>query len=576
MRSFQSSLEHCDERASRSTCSSRSSPLAGCASPMRPGRLASDPHDDGRQPRDGRDFSVAVLAASFDEVIRSGMGIASWWNKLRGRQASAPAADRVDGFDRETPATWVATEKVNDRLTIHEYHHATMTLNGAIAARTFLTEGLSAWGGMEVRITVPADGSAAVVGLAREMLVIQEQFAAEGRPATLGGFTSFKTSKLPGIELAGIMYARGGSVSGIPKAEAMLVAVLLHSEELALVQEGLATRVLGLLARRARVFPYPSCWEIRTTPVFRPTDQAKSLIAKTPCAALGDVRATVIGESLDDALPVARVRLSLPANAPETLATIWGDTSMRLLTLLVQLAPDADGQATWMPGATQRQANTVGTTMPRRLGCAFVMLTGSDEIPAQLRYIEDGAGLILTNAMLDRVRDALITGEKLRLQVDDRTELVVEFRSEILVDPFTNAKLRARGGWEQYEPTLPRPADEPATKAVEVNQVVLLLPDEEMESRVTAPALASFIRAVQDTVERVACLHPVESPVPVAVKVTLLPSEAPRVQLAFQGERAPALLEPLAQELTALTPIAVRDEVPFWIDTIVRPQSLSS
>jgi hypothetical protein len=348
---------------------------------------------------------------------------------------------KIAGLDLEAPAMWVATEAPTDRLAIEEYRHAAMTLGGPIAVRTFVTEGLSAWRAPEVRVTIPVDFRETAVDVAKQMLAMQERFAAEGRPATLGGFTGFKTCELPGIELAGIVYARASSIPGIPKAGSALVAVLLHPEELAMVQQGLATRVLGLLAGRARMFPYPPCWEIRTTPVFRATDQAGSLIEQTPRAALGDVQVTVIGESLDDAMPVARLLLSVPADAAEIFATVWRDPAMRSLTLLAQLAPNADGQAIWLPGTTARHANAIGTTMPRRLGCAFVMLVGSDELPAQLSFIEDGAGLILANPMLDRVRDALITGKELTLQVDDQTELAVEFRSEIMADPFTGVKL---------------------------------------------------------------------------------------------------------------------------------------
>lgn len=496
------------------------------------------------------------------------MGIGSWWNKLRGGSAPIANDERVD---LEAPATRVATEKASDRLTIHEYRHTARAMNGPIAVRIFRTEGLSAWQASEVQVMVPADWSDKAIGVARRTLVVQEQLASGGQPATLGGFTALNTQGLPGVEIVAITYAQGVAIPGIPNAGASLVAVLLHPEELALVQQGMGTRVLGHLARRARMFPYPACWEIRTTPVFRLTDQAESFIEKTPRTALGDVRVTAVDESSLEGQP-AKLRISLPATASQKLARIWSEPSIRTLTLLARLGPEADGQAVWVPSIPGRHANTIGTTMPQRMGFAFVILSGTDELTSQLRYIEDGIGLILANATLDRVREALITGQDLTMQVGNRTEFVIEVRPEVLVDPFTGALQRAPGGWNSYEPITPRST----TGLVKIDQVVLLLPDGEMAFRVELATLVAFVQSVQDTIVRLATLHPVEAPVAVAVGVTLVPGATPRVQLAFQGERRPALLEPLAKELAALAPISVRDEVPFRIETTVHPHPRSN
>jgi hypothetical protein len=228
-----------------------------------------------------------------------------------------------------------------------------------------------------------------------------------------------------------------------------------------------------------------------------------------------------------------------------------------------------------MPGITERQMNIIGTAVPRRLGCAFLMLVAGDETP-QLRYIEDGVCLILTNPMFDQVQGALTTGTELTLQVDHRTELVVEFRPKSIVDPFTGGALHSHRGWERYEPAVPRHADERGRSAMEVKQLVLLLADDQIESRVSLAGFASFVAMVHETMERVARLHPVRSPIPVVVGVTLVPDEACRVQLAVQGAPAPELCKALTRELAALPPVAVSDEVPFRIDAILRaPPSIN-
>jgi|GEM_PF-5588477 len=60
----------------------------------------------------------------------------------------------------------------------------------------------------------------------------------------------------------------GTAVAGIPGSEAMLVAALLNGEEYELALRGLATRLLGRLAERARHFPYPPCWAVRDAAVL--------------------------------------------------------------------------------------------------------------------------------------------------------------------------------------------------------------------------------------------------------------------------------------------------------------------
>jgi hypothetical protein len=370
------------------------------------------------------------------------VGIASWWSKLLGREQeqrepqTAPPID--EPVDLDAPARRVSSKQVNGQLWIHEYRHATHAMGGPITVRTFMTEGLEAVNARELRATVPADWDEGAIEMVHEVLSTLHRLAADGRPAVLGGFTGFEISGLAGGERISLTYARGAVIPGIPKAESALVAILLHPEELELVQQGLVTRVLGRLTARARVFPYPPCWEVRTTPVFRAADQAASLLEKVPRASLGDLRVTAIEETSPEG-PSTTVFLSLPPNAPRAFRELWSDASMQVLTLHAFLAPDADAQATWMPGMTERTANMRGTAPPRRIGYAFLMIAGTDEPDADVRFIEDGIGLLLPEAALARLREALISGEELSLPLGGRSRLVLEPRPQAIHDPQTRA-----------------------------------------------------------------------------------------------------------------------------------------
>lgn len=488
------------------------------------------------------------------------MGLKSWWNMLWGRHEAQRGGDTGDVLDPDAPAREVGTHDLGDGLTVHQYFHAIHGTAGPVAVRTLLTDGLAAMKAREIRVTVPAEWSDATVGAAGKLLSTLRRLTAEGRPAMLGGWTGFQISELAGGAVVGVTYARGTPILGIPGAEAALAAVLLHHEELELVQQGLATRVLGRLATRARYFPYPPCWDVRTEPVLRASEQAGSLLEKLPRASIGDLRVTV-EESPADGEPATTVRLSLPENARDAFAKLWSDPALRGLALTTMLAPQADGQATWVPGSPDRTANSLGAGPPKRMGFAFVMLAPTGAPSAELRYIEDGIGLLLPDGVLDRLREALIAGEPLTLPLGERSQLVVELRSHTLEDPFSGSRLHAEGGWEQYRPDVP----------VQVKELVLLFPVDELRDRIEVAALAAFTRSIEQVLDRLAERHPVGAPLELAILLTLRPERRHEVRLAFRGARQEALLTSLVAEVEGLAAPPVRGEVPFRLDVTVQP-----
>ena len=351
------------------------------------------------------------------------MGIRDWWQKLSG---SASAGQGVVGETVDEPETpegstrHVRALTLGGGLTVHEYRHVYETQEGRQRMRTFLTEGLVMHGAHEVRLTVPASWSESSVEAALEVLAIQGKFAAEGRAAVLGGFTGLRP-RGGDARLLGITYARGTPIDGIDGSEAALVAVRLHEDELALAQKGLTTRVLGALAERARFFPYPPWWEVRTSPVLGPRDQEHSMLEKIrPWIAVGDVHLTRVDETL--------LRLSLPREAARAFAEWRQHPEAEAVTILTTLAPDADGQMIWKPGATEPMATAIHDAVPRRMGYAFVSLLRVDA--NDVRLIEDGVALMLAAEAFDQVREALAAGRDLTLPVETETTLRVEFRPE--------------------------------------------------------------------------------------------------------------------------------------------------
>ncbi len=443
------------------------------------------------------------------------------------------------------------------RLRVRAYVHTVAIRGVPTALRTFVSEGFASRGGSEVRVSMPAAWDDAAQGAALALLRAVDESADEHGVPALGGFTAFRSPALGGGRTLGVLWARGGELPGVRGSVAMLAAVLLHDEEFDLVQEGHAARVLGRLAMRARHFPFPYWWELRDAPVLtREAMRASVLENVGPRMGAGDARATRIGERAYE--------LSLPDEAAETFCALWRELPTQdAFVLHTHLSPAAEAQYVWPADASG--GNAVGSATAQRYGFAFAMLVGAGD-DDRVRHIEDGLAVVLTPATFARVREALEHGRRIVVPLADGATFTVKVRPASLEDPFTGAALLAAGGWETHEPDTAAPSLGRAT----LDRVVLMLSDADTRARVDADTLASITRAVHDTVESLAARHPVRAPVSLAVQLTLVPFRAPKVDVAWRGASAPALLDPLRAALMAMPAADVRDEVPLRLDLSLR------
>lgn len=497
------------------------------------------------------------------------MGLADWWKNLWSKPVGSPseAPRPVDdpGLDPDAEATKLGTTELSANLRVHEYAHAVESRQGRLRVRTFVTEGLGAMRAQEVSATLPFEWGDAAVRAVMTLFQHLERFAAEGTPASLGGYTGFRSEGFGAGRLWGVTYARGTSVRGIPVGTSTLAAVLLHEEEFGFVQRGLATRVLGRLAERARYFPYPAWWELRDAPVFSESEEAQSFIERVnPHLLLRDVRVSRVGET--------DLVVSLPASAAATFRTLWAEhPDLATFALHADLAPDADAQMIWFAGATEPNATARGDRPPQRFGYAFAIFAGSGDRDFY-RGMEDAASVILSTRTFARLREALLCGSELTLPFEDGMTMRLTVRPDRIEDPFTGGTLSAAGGWERYAPAKPK---------VDVGRVagisiVLLIPEPVFAERVDVSTLAEFTNTVQRTLERLAGELPVKTVTPVALQFTLLPEAAPRVQIAYQGREAPQMFGPLHEALSAMSPVAVRGEVIFRVEASVHPHPLGN
>jgi hypothetical protein len=483
-----------------------------------------------------------------------------------GRSASASTerllrSDDVAPPDPEAPAKEEGVVEVTAGLRIREYRHALLTPAGPRRFRTFLTEGLRSVGATEVRVTVPATWDDAAVAAATHTLTIQERFARDRTPATLGGFTEFSANGIADGRRVGVTYGRGMPALGIPGSSSALTAVLLNEDELAVARRGLAMRILGHLAHRTRHFPYPPWWEVRDGPVLAPRDQASSVLkASPPRVPIPDVRVTWRERRAID--------ISLPATAGDQFNELWAHhPGVAAFLLTAHLAPSADGQIVWIPGAKTPSATAIGDREPRRVGLAFAMIVGTTGPTNEFRLIEDGAGLVLTNDAFARLRDALRAGDEFELPMSSHTsKLRLTFRP-----PSTGLGAeedsRPDAEWECFEPAVARLP----TGRVAIDRVDLLTPSGILYERVGLQTMANLIESVIATVEGAASTHPVTEPLVLGIEVTLASGTPTRVAVQYRG--APSAILGAVQKAVEVTaaPASLFGEISFRLECRVSP-----
>ncbi len=449
-------------------------------------------------------------------------------------------------------------------LTAREFHHALGTRDGVLQVRTFVTVGLKARGAREISVTLPRSWSAGTVQLALNLLRLLDDYAAQGRPAVLGGHTGFSSSDLGAGRSLGLIYARGTPINGVPVGRSTLCAVLVHAEEYALAEQGYATRVLARLANEARYFPHPPWWALRDRPVLSPREVSQSVLEKgIPRMVVGDARVTeVAGEILR----------SLPADAARQIdAHLQKRPDLATLAMFATLAPDADGQMLWFAGEQAPRANAPHGHKPSRMGYSFALfvLHGEQDF---MRMSEDGVSYVLCAASFAKLREALTTGHDLLLPISGGAPLRVSFRAE---GDDGEIQVQTVNGVTWTAVSVPgRPG--PSSSRVADVQIVLLLPQEELAQRLSPKDLAETVAAVQAEIERAATSHPVPAACGITVRYTLSPGTPPRILLGANDRTRPALFAPLHTAIKALPVPPATGDIAFEVHATLRPYPQSN
>ncbi|MDB5310235.1 MAG: hypothetical protein JWO38_4437 [Gemmataceae bacterium] len=364
-----------------------------------------------------------------------------WWSRLFGRsQASAPTTKELPGEVELIPGRLVA------RVVAHEVPLGDRTL----PCWTYTTHGLAAVGQDELIFTLRRRSGEPATAVPTDPFTLMKQvfsLAEQGRAVGPMGYTVFGSPRgfLGVTQQVGIVYARPpAALPDIPVAsvDQTLVVILLRPEEAAVVQRVGAYRVLTLLGREARYYPYPF-WSDRDRAAVINEAAAQASVMSKVSARIG--------------CPEASVRVSIPdvprqVGAADREVSGFGDTIEFWLTktqaakladtlrsfgpsgscvLTTTPDPSADVRLVWEPGLMEVQTITPGGSKAQIVTGGYLIVVFGPDLQDGARVVEDGFAVIFRPETWERVLSAMTNGEGLHVpgQNPKQQGFAIRFRS---------------------------------------------------------------------------------------------------------------------------------------------------
>jgi hypothetical protein len=484
----------------------------------------------------------------------------AWWQKLAGRtkKVESPQISFPVQFD-------LVPEKLSARVHLHDID----AQDGAVPCWTYVTNGLEAHGQKELIFSLrrglkenPDDFPEAPLSFFTQLYHLAEQ----GRLVDAGEITEMATPSFLGHK--GLLYAPPQSCQNIEGLGAALAAILLTEEELTAVKEFGPTRVMARLGQAYSYYPCPP-WSERGRPSlsFARSIQ-QSILAKVPRLWMRGIRVRLENDRI-----VLRLLPQLSERIRDRLDQISLNTPLALLT---NLDPSAHGCLVWEAGQSQPAAITPPGSAGRHLcGCFMLFVPEQSEDGGKL--IEDGFGMMLTDASWTAIRRALATGENVSVPATvGGMSFQLEWIQTSYHNPIDGSVYHVEGGWNTYSPASSKEQDEESGPAL-MKRMVLLTHEQEINVRVGTKPLAVYMRDVEQAVGR----H-FASPAPsdgqdLLVQFELWPGGNVEVGFASRPEITHEVLEELHTSLLALpTPTVTHDSIKFQIEFALWGGSSSS
>lgn len=299
-------------------------------------------------------------------------------------------------------------ELIPEELDLRVYRHQIETLDGPISCWSYVTDGLRRHGQRDVVFTLRRHPDEADDSFPRDpfdYFQLMHQQARSGKAVEAGGYSRFSR---PGGFLGcngavGMTYVLAGPLPGVNYPDRMLAAMMVTSDEVDAIRAHGSYRLLSLLGRHAKHFPYPP-WSERNRPsLLGLPDVKKSLLGTTPLATARGLYARRQRQNVhvhmpdDRAATILQKRLEqLPPRGP--------------FVLLTDPDPEAKARLVWKPGMP---VETIGCDdrPDVSLTGGFIAFFMSSKAVEGVHVCEDGFAISMRRPTWDKVRKALLNDE---------------------------------------------------------------------------------------------------------------------------------------------------------------------
>jgi hypothetical protein len=408
--------------------------------------------------------------------------------------------------ERENPATaqQPATttfprlvEVIPGKLKVKIFLHEIKYEKESIPCWSYVTDGLAAQQQKEIIFTIRRDRNQKPEDYPRELLELFGKilnFAEHGQYVDVGDSTLFSETGLLGDgEFRGIGYVQPEGFQGLDTEYASLLAgIVLKGDEAQIAWDFGLTRITALLGMKYRYYPCPTWSDLKRESVTSLNGMDQSMLGQI--ARIG-IRASYYEER-------NHIFLSLSSTSHAKLLRFLGELPpTRPLALRTQPDSDANACLVWRPGQTQSMAITPPNSDGSRKTGAFLAFV-PEQSANEIRSIEDGFALLLTNGTWQRIRRSLFSGSDVVVAPTEKTGASISIkwgRATAYTSPVTGGTYVAEK-WTTYEPQ----GSPSATKkliAVTSGSIVLMTAEQNIQAHTTVENLSGYLNAIENTID---------------------------------------------------------------------------
>jgi hypothetical protein len=386
-------------------------------------------------------------------------------------------------------------EVIPGRLKVRIFLHEIEYENEKFSCWSYLTDGLVAQKQKEIIFTLrrdPGQKPEDYPSEFRDFFATIFHYAERGQLVDVGQSTLFgETGFLGDIDFRGIGYVEPRGFPGVETKDVPLLAgILLKNDEAQIAWDLGLTRVASLLGMKYRYYPCPTWSDLKREPVasLRAMEESHLWeITRVP------VRASYYEERNHIFLSV------LPSGRASLQGFLGKLPHIKPLALRTQPDPRANACLVWHSSHNQPMVITPPDSNGARKTGAFLAFVPEQDAN-EIRMVEDGFFLFLTNNAWQQIREALLSGTDVFVPPAGApgASISVEWAKTAYTSPVTGETYTGER-WTTYEPETTFPPKERV--AVSSSRTVLLTSLQDLEARSTAEDLAAYVNAIENAVD---------------------------------------------------------------------------